>query len=132
MIVLPAVIPVVAIFFMIRGYFVTNQKLLIQRLGWSSEENLKNLLSVEVDPEAMRKSIRVFGNGGLFCFAGRFRNRKLGAYRAYATAPHLAVVLRFTDRVIVVTPGDPSEFASKLQELIASGDGKSFRPHIAN
>jgi hypothetical protein len=121
MIALPCAILGAAPFFMIRGYVVTDNSLLVRRLGWSSEISLRNLRSVEVDPEAMRKSIRVFANGGLFCFAGRFRNRKLGTYRAYATAPHLAVVLRFTDRVVVVTPGDPSEFASKVQELVAGG-----------
>ncbi len=52
----------------------------------------------------MKGSIRTFGNGGLFCFSGRFRNRKLGSYRAFATDPKLAVVLRFPDKIVVVTP----------------------------
>ena len=35
--------------------------------------------SAQVDPEAMRRSNRTFGNGGLFSFNGCFRNAALGA-----------------------------------------------------
>jgi len=80
MVVIPLMVLVGAVFFIIRGYVLTYQKLLVRRLGWHSELSLKNLLSVEWDPEAMKRSIRTFGNGGLFCFAGKFRNKRLGAY----------------------------------------------------
>ena len=73
---------------MIRGYVVTDDMLLVQRLSWQSKMDLKELVSVRVDPEAMARSLRTLGVGGLFCFCGRFRNTKLGAYRAYATDPH--------------------------------------------
>jgi hypothetical protein len=132
MVALPCAILAAAPWFMIRGYAVGGNTLVIRRLGWSSEINLKDLRSIEADPEAMRKSTRVFANGGLFCFAGRFRNRKLGAYRAYATAPHLAVVLRFSDRVVVVTPGDPNEFAERLRASIARGQGERLCQQSTN
>ena len=80
--------------------------------------NLQDLQTAEIDPEAMNRSIRLFGNGGLFCFAGQFRNKKLGRYRAYATDPKLAVILRFTDKVVVVTPGSPDRFVAQLSRLI--------------
>jgi hypothetical protein len=115
MVVIPLLFLVVAVFFVIRGYVITPQRLLVQRLGWHSELILKNLVSAECDPEAMKRSIRVFGNGGFFCFAGKFRNKRLGVYRAFATAPHLAVVLRFTDRMVVVTPDNPEEFVKALK-----------------
>ncbi|WP_373812815.1 PH domain-containing protein, partial [Porphyromonas loveana] len=41
---------------------------------------------VEVAPigkEALSGSIRTFGNGGLFGYAGFFRNKALGSYRMY-------------------------------------------------
>ncbi|MCX5818886.1 MAG: PH domain-containing protein [Deltaproteobacteria bacterium] len=104
--------------FMIRGYIITEQSLLVQRLGWNSELSLNNLLFVEFDPEAMKKSIRAFGNGGLFCFAGKFQNNKLGSYRAYATNPDLSVVLKFKDRVVVITPETPDKFVNKIKEAI--------------
>lgn len=117
MVILPLMILVIAVFFVIRGYMLTDQKLIVQRLGWNTVLRLKKLVSAKSDPEAMKRSIRIFGNGGLFCFAGKFRNKRLGAYQAFATAPNLAVVLKFTDRVVVVTPGDPSSFVNTIEEL---------------
>lgn len=108
---LPVAILVVSAFFMIRGYQIRNGVLYVQRLGWRSSIDLTDLVSSEADPQAMHRSIRLFGNGGLFCFAGKFRNKKLGSYRAYATDRAKAVVLRFPDRVVVVTPQDPAIFS---------------------
>jgi len=62
----------------------------------------------------MRGSIRTFGNGGLFSFTGFYRNRLLGAYRAFVTDPRQAVVLRFPKRNVVVSPGAPEEFVRDL------------------
>jgi hypothetical protein len=107
-------------FFMIRGYRLTAQTLLVQRLGWQTALSLDDLQSAEVDPEAMRRSLRTFGNGGLFCVAGHFWNRKLGAYRAFATDPQRAVVLRFSNRTVVVTPDRPETFVAMITPSIAS------------
>lgn len=117
MVVLPLGVLVIAAFFMILGYELTPDEILIRRPGWASRVSLKGLQSVEVDPEAMRRSLRTFGNGGLFCFAGRFRNRKLGPYRAWATDPKSAVVLKFADRVVVVTPDEPRKFAARVRTV---------------
>jgi len=106
-----------AMFFMIRGYVLADNMLFIQRLGWNSKVDLASLKSVEIDPQAMAKSIRTCGNGGLFCFAGAFWNKKLGSYRAFATDPKRAVVLKFARRVVVVTPERPEEFAAKTREM---------------
>ncbi len=117
MIILPLLILVIAFFFLIRGYVLTNTALLIQRLGWNYTLDLTTLVSADADQDAMTRSIRTFGNGGLFCFAGAFRNKKLGAYRAFATDPKRAVVLRFIDRVVVITPDKPEEFVTRIKEL---------------
>lgn len=117
MVILPLIILISATFFMVRGYELTKDKLFIQRLGWKSGLNLNELQSVEVDPEAMKRSIRTFGNGGLFCYVGKFRNKKLGSYRAFATDPELAVVLKFTDKVVIVTPDNPGKFVAQIKSL---------------
>ena len=113
----PLVILFAAAFFMIRGYELTGSELFIKRLGWKSKLNLQDLQTAEIDPEAMRRSTRLFGNHGLFCYAGLFRNKKLGRYRAYATDPRLAVVLKFTDKVVVVTPGRPDRFVAQIERM---------------
>jgi hypothetical protein len=117
MVVFPLAILMGAAIFMIRGYELTRDKLYIQRLGWKTPVNLHELQAVEIDPQAMKRSIRIFGNGGLFCFAGQFQNKKLGAYRAFATNPDLAVILRFTEKVVVVTPDNPNKFMTQIKNM---------------
>ncbi len=114
-VVLPLFILAVAIPFVIRGYSVSEGTLKVRRLGWSTRLDLSNLKAVEVDATAMKGSIRILGNGGLFCFAGRFYNKKLGTYRAYATDPNRAVTIKFPERTLVVTPDDPERFAALIK-----------------
>lgn len=115
-VVLPALILVASACWMIRGFVVTGEMILVQRLGWQSKLDLKDLVSVEADPEAMARSLRTFGVGGLFCFCGRFQNKSLGAYRAYATDPKRSVVLKFQNQTVVVTPDRPDDFVASVKE----------------
>ena len=100
--------------FMVRGYVLTDTSLVIKRLGWETRLDLSRLNSANVDPDAFRGSLRLFGNGGFFSFTGWFRNKKLGVYRAYATDTRRAVVLRFSDKTVVITPDDPQKFAAEI------------------
>lgn len=102
----------------VRGYLVTNNLLQISRLGWFTKISLATLESINYDPTAMDSSLRLFGNGGLFAFTGRFRNRKLGNYQAYATNPRLAVVLGFAEKTVVITPERPEEFVKLLTRAV--------------
>jgi len=116
--IIPLVILVIAAFFTIRGYVIEGDTIFVRRIGWNSEIELAGLVSAEADPEAMSGSIRTFGNGGMFCIAGSFRNKKLGSYRAFATDPQRSVVLKFDNRVIVITPDDPAAFTDRINKLI--------------
>jgi len=109
-----------AFFFTVRGYELAGQQLNILRPGWSKAIPLTNLISAEFLPDAMRRSIRTFGNGGLFAFVGSYRNQLLGPYRAYATDLHKTVVLRFTDRTIVITPDEPEKFVQDISPFTGS------------
>ncbi len=103
--------------FMIRGYSVTDGMLIVHRLGWSLRMELAALLEVKADPAALKGSVRLAGNGGLFAFCGWFRNARLGVFRAFCTDTVHAVVLRFPDRTVVVTPDQPEKFVSAVKEL---------------
>ena len=116
---IPAGLLAVSYFFSIRNYQLLESKLYIQRIGWKSTIDLAELESVQVDSTAMSRSIRLFGNGGLFCFAGIFRNHKLGRYRAFATSPKNSVILRFPKRTIVVTPEDPEGFSEMVRNRMS-------------
>jgi hypothetical protein len=111
---LPMLVVVVAALFMVRGYVVTADEIIVQRPLWSNHFERARLQSASVDPDALRGSIRLFGNGGLFSFTGWFRSPKLGRYRAYVTDPARCVILRFADRIIVVSPADPAAFVRDL------------------
>jgi hypothetical protein len=101
--------------FTVRGYRLEGRCLYVQRLLWDTRVSLDGLRETAADARAMRGSLRLFGNGGLFAIAGWFRSRRLGSYRAFATDPARAVVLTFPKRKIVVTPGDPEAFIRALE-----------------
>ncbi|NJN71579.1 MAG: hypothetical protein HC799_01550 [Limnothrix sp. RL_2_0] len=112
--ILIVLIAVVSAVFMVRGYEIAGDRLLISRLGWTTEIALNNLESAVYDPTAMDKSLRIFGNGGFFSFVGKFRTAKLGVYDAYVTAPRLAVVLKLGKKTIMVSPEKPEEFVTRI------------------
>ena len=110
MAVLPVAILCGGVLFTIRGYTVSPEAILVHRLFWTTRLPLAALQSAQFEPDAMRRSLRTFGNGGLFSFTGFFRNSSLGSYRAFVTDPHRTVVLHFRARTVVVSPSAPEEF----------------------
>jgi hypothetical protein len=104
--------------FMIRGYAVDGNELVIKRPGWSYRCPLEGLQSVEIDPQAMKGAIRLCGNGGLFSFTGLYRSKKLGRFRAFVNDLNRMTVLHFENRTLVVSPGDPGAFAEMLREKV--------------
>ncbi len=115
---LPLAIVCGSALFTVRGYTVTPDAILIHRLFWTTRFPLAGLYSAEVEPEAMRGSIRTFGNGGLFSFTGWFYSKALGVYRAFVTDPHKAVVLHFDRRNVVLSPSAPEDFARDIRNTI--------------
>lgn len=111
---LPLALVGVAALFTIRGYSLTPDSILVRRLCWTTRLPLAGLRSAEFKPEVMRRSLRLFGNGGLFAFSGWFRNRELGTYRAWVTDPQRTVVLIFPARTWVISPSAPAEFVRDL------------------
>ncbi len=110
----PAAVILAALPFVVRGYRLSGGTLFVRRLFWETRIPLEGLRRARFDPEAMSGSLRTFGNGGLFSFTGRFRNRSLGPYRAWVTDPKRAVVIELEDRTVVVSPGRPREMEALL------------------
>jgi hypothetical protein len=100
--------------FAIRSYTVTSDTILVHRLFWATRLPLADLEFAEFEPNAMRESIRTFGNGGLFSFTGFYQNETLGSYQAFVTDPDRTVVLHFPARIIVVSPSAPEDFVHEL------------------
>ena len=116
MVVLPLVFAVGSSCFTIRGYTLTSEVLWVERLGWRSRIYLSEFVTARMEPQAMRGSIRTFGNGGLFCIAGRFWSQSLGHYRAFVTDFDRTVVLEFSNRTVVVSPDRPADLMLALNE----------------
>lgn len=112
----PLAVILVCAVFTVRGYSIANNDLVIDRLFWKTRVPLRELRSVKFDPEATRRSIRTFGNGGFFSFTGYFRNKELGSYRAFMTDRRRAVVLRFPSSVIVISPDRPEDFVNAISQ----------------
>jgi hypothetical protein len=111
---LPLVILFGAALFTIRGYSLSSDSILIHRLLWSTVLPRTGLESAQVEPDAMRGSLRTFGNGGAFSFTGFYYNKRLGNYRAYVTNPRRTVVLRYARRRVVLSPDKPEDFVYDL------------------
>lgn len=117
MVVIPLGIVFITALFTVRGYALTPNTLFVKRLIWNTEISLQGLQSIEADSNAMEGSIKTMGNGGLFSFSGSFRNKRLGAYRALATDMRRCVVLKFDQKVIVITPDKPMDFVNQVKAL---------------
>jgi len=114
---LPLALLAGAALFTVRGYVLEGGELQVVRLGWRTRLPLDGLTAAWADPEAMRKSLRLFGNGGLYSLTGLYRNARLGTYRAWATDPKRAVVVELARRKLVVTPDSPERFLEALRTL---------------
>ncbi|MGZ5476541.1 MAG: PH domain-containing protein [Thermoanaerobaculia bacterium] len=112
-----AAVMVGSILFVVTGYEVGHNHLLVHRLFWPTRVDIRGLTRVWHDPAALKGSLRVFGNGGLFSFSGLFYNRALGWYRLFATDPKRAVVMALPARTVVVTPEDPDAFIRAVRAL---------------
>jgi len=71
---------------------------------------LAGLSDIARDPEVMRRAARVWGNGGVGSIRGHFRSKRLGKFYAFMTGTENAVVLRWPDRIVAVSPQDPEFF----------------------
>jgi hypothetical protein len=106
----------------VSGYALSINALQVRRPFSSTAFALDDLQSVSGDPEAFKGALRLFGNGGLFSFTGYFWTRKLGFFRAFATDPARAVVLKFARRTIVITPDDPLHFIVRARTHLSHRD----------
>jgi hypothetical protein len=112
----PAVLAVIWFAGRVRRYRLVGTELRIE-LGWRTVRfSLEGLQSATPDREALRWALKIQGNSGLGVIAGRFRSRRLGAFRAYLTDPEHAVVLRWPDRCVVISPDQYSWFIETVRK----------------
>ncbi len=104
-------VPLGALPFIIRGYAVTEDGILIKRLWWNTVLPFAEMRSVEAEPLALSHSFRTCGNGGLYSFTGYYWSQQHGHFRAYVTDLNRTVVVHMKNRTAVLSPDDPEAFA---------------------
>lgn len=102
-----------------KAYALEDRQLIICRPFQNKLYATEGILTVSlVDKKELKKSIRVFGVGGLFGYFGLFRNSRYGTMIWYATRRDQFVVIeRANGRTIVLTPDDPNAFVSEFNQL---------------
>jgi hypothetical protein len=115
----PAVIGAVWYGALVRRYRLREDEIVIERVWLTARLPLAGLLAVESDRDALRGARKIMGNDGLGAYAGRFRSQKLGKFRAYVSDPDCAVVLRWPDRCLVVSPSQTGEFIDAVRARLA-------------
>ncbi len=104
--------------FLVRGYRLEGgDQLVILRPLYVTRVSLSGLHGAEARPEAFKGMVLRVGNGGYGGFIGWFWNRSLGGFRAWVTDPERSVLLRFTDRQVMISPDDPAAFIAALEWL---------------
>ena len=113
---LPLLVVLIAGFWAVLGYEINGDVLEIRRPGRVTRVPLRGLRDVREDPEAMKRALRVFGNGGMFAFTGIFHNKRVGRFHAYVTDRGRAVFLELADgKKIAVSPDDPRGFVRRVR-----------------
>jgi len=76
---------------------------------------LAGLQTVTPDREALRGARKIVGNDGIGAISGRYRSKRLGRFHAYVTDCEHAVVLRWPDRGLVVSPDQTAWFVETVR-----------------
>jgi hypothetical protein len=98
-----------------KGYSIDPRVLRIERPLSPIEIPLASIRAVgPAGPDAIRRSLRLGGSGGFFGYYGRFRNRRLGAFRLYATRTRDLVRIDTVADRFIVSPEPPDRFLELL------------------
>jgi hypothetical protein len=100
----------------LQRYRIAGMKLQIERRFGKVRFSLEGLQSALPDREALRGAGKIVGNDGLRAVAGRFRSKRLGRFHAYVTDNEHAVVLRWPDRCLVISPQQHSLFGETVRK----------------
>jgi hypothetical protein len=82
---------------------------------------LEGVVSVDRDPEILKRAVRLMGNGGLGAIRGRFWSKRVGRFEAFMTGTENAVVVRWPDRVVAVSPADTEFFITCVRSAANLG-----------
>jgi hypothetical protein len=97
----------------VRSYRLSNGALIVKRVGRAKQIELRGLQSAVFTPI---ECWNLKGMAGVMRFAKWIDNNTVGTYQLFLTNPSKAVVLKFADHTVVVTPDQPEQFAHDVLE----------------
>jgi hypothetical protein len=112
----PAVVAAIWFTARIQRYRVVEAELQVELPFRTVRFPLEGLKDVTPDHEALRGARKLVGNDGLGALSGRFRSKRLGWFRAYVTDGERAVVLRWPDRCVVISPDQHAWFIETVRK----------------
>jgi hypothetical protein len=71
---------------------------------------LAGAVDIARDPDILRRAFKIPGNQGMGPYRGRYWSKRVGTFDAYLTGEENAVVLRWPDHVVAVSPTDTEFF----------------------
>ena len=102
-----------------RGYVVDESGITVVRNRAAVHIEFGSIKEVSrIERGRFMKSLRTFGNGGLFGYYGSFRNKELGNFKMYATHGDNGVLIR-TDKYYVITPDRADEFVEVVRSYLS-------------
>jgi hypothetical protein len=73
------------------------------------------------DSAVLKGAYRRYGNGGLGAITGSFKSKKLGKFYAFMTGTENAVVVRWPNQAVAVSPSDPEFFILSARKAAGLG-----------
>jgi hypothetical protein len=77
---------------------------------------LDGLVEVARDPDVLKRARKRFGNGGLGAIRGSYVSKRLGKFETFLTCTENAVVLKWPDKIVAVSPADTEFFIYSARE----------------
>jgi hypothetical protein len=96
------------------SYVITRDHLVIRRMLKDISLPLNSLRSATLDPHVFDGKCWSYVNRSGLGRCGHFWSQRLGFFRSFVRKRQNSVILRFSNRTIVVSPEDPSAFVSAL------------------
>jgi len=106
-------------FFRVTGYVVDRERITIRRPAGEKHILIKEVEKV-VLPEtgSLRRSIRTFGNGGIFGYTGSFANSTYGSMTWYATRIDKSILIVTKDKKKILLTPDDLQMADEIRKRI--------------
>ncbi len=107
----------------IRGYEVSTDAVWVVRWIDRRRIPLDGLKEVERAPSDMAAGVQPGNrqtNAALFAYNAMYDNDVLGPHQAYATDLQHVVVLRYPDRIVIISPDRPDDFVNAVRCAIGT------------